>query len=67
MFYIHLYTLQHEHPEVTITYFVKDRNKEGGSYEKITGTVKNIDAVFCYVVMDDRTLVTISDICAIDM
>ena len=63
----YLYMTKREHPQVTITYFVEDRSKEGGSYEKITGTVKNIDAVFCYVVMDDGTLVTIKDIYAIDM
>ena len=63
----YLYMMKHDHPQVTITYFAPDHSKEGGSYEKITGTVKNIDAVFCYVVMDDGTLVTIKDIYAIDM
>lgn len=63
----YLYVTKRNHPQVTITYFVEDSSKVGGSYEKITGTVKNIDSVFCYVVMDDGTLVTIKDIYAIDM
>ena len=63
----YLYMIKADHPQVTITYFVKDATKEGGSYETITGTVKNIDAVFCYVVMDDNTLVTIKDIYAIEL
>ena len=63
----YLYVTKHEHPQVTITYFVPDRSKGGGSYETITGTVKNIDSVFCYVVMDDGTLIAIKDIYAIDI
>ena len=55
------------HPQVTITYFVDDATKSGGSYETITGSVKNRDAVFCYVVMDDGTLIAIKDIYAIDI
>lgn len=63
----YLYLIKAEHPQVSLTYFVKDPVKEGGSYETISGTVKNIDAVFCYVVMDDGTLVPIKDISAIEM
>ncbi len=63
----YLYVTKACHPFVTITYFVKDFRKEGGSYETITGTVKNIDAVFAYVVMDDGTLVPIKDICTIEI
>ena len=63
----YLYMTKADHPQVTITYFVNDPSKEGGSYEKISGTIKNIDAVFCYVIMDDNTLVPIQDIYAIDL
>lgn len=63
----YLHITKANHPTVSITYFVKDLTKEGGSCETITGTLKNIDAVFCYVVMDDGTLVPISDICSIDL
>ncbi len=63
----YLYMMKHDHPQVTITYFVEDHSKEGGSYEKIAGTVKNIDAVLCNIIMDDGTPITIKDIYAIDI
>jgi hypothetical protein len=63
----YLYMMKASHPQVTITYFVDDATKNGGSYETITGSVKNIDAVFCYIVMDDGTLITIKDIYAIEI
>ena len=44
-----------------------ESEKSGGSYETITGSVKNIDAVFCYVVMEDGTLIAIKDIFAIEI
>ncbi len=62
----YLHMMKASHPQVTITYFVDDAAKSGGSYETITGSIKNIDAVFCYVVMDDGTLIEIKDIYAID-
>ena len=33
-------------PEVTVSYFVPDKTKEGGSYESYTGDVKRIDSTF---------------------
>ncbi|MBO6208208.1 MAG: hypothetical protein J6O73_14880 [Lachnospiraceae bacterium] len=63
----YLYLTRSSPPHVTITYFVKDPRKDGGSYETISCTIKNIDAVFAYVVMDDGSLVPIKDICAIEM
>ena len=63
----YLYVAKGSHPHVSITYFVKDLSKEGGSYETITGTVKNIDSVFFAVIMDDGTLIPIKDIYAIEM
>lgn len=63
----YLHVTKGNHPAVSITYFVKDQTKDGGACETVTGTLKNIDAVFYYVVMDDGTLIPIADICAIDM
>ena len=34
-----------EPPEITVTYFIPDRRKEGGKYEEISGIVKKIDPV----------------------
>ena len=39
-----------DHPSITVTYFVKDPLKGGGSYEDYTGKVRKIDSI-------DRTLV----------
>ena len=58
----YLYLTKASHPLVSITFFVRDTSKEGGSYQTITGTVRNIDTVFAYVVLDDGTKVPINDI-----
>ena len=63
----YLYVTKSSHPQVSITYFVNDIAKEGGSYETITGTVKNIDSVFYAVVMDNGMLIPIKDIFAIEL
>ncbi len=63
----YLYVTKSSHPQVSITYFVNDIAKEGGSYKTITGTVKNIDSVFYAVVMDDGMLIPIKDIFAIEL
>ena len=36
----YLYVAKDSHPHVSITYFVKDLSKEGGSYETLTGTIR---------------------------
>lgn len=41
-------------PEVTITYFVPDKLKEGGSYESFTGEVKRVDTTFRRLIFYDR-------------
>ncbi len=63
----YLYVTKSSHPQVSITYFVNDIAKEGGSYKTITGTVKNIDSVFYAVVMDDDMIIPIKDIFAIEL
>ena len=63
----YLYVTKSSHPQVSITYFVNDIAKEGGSYETITGTVKNIDSVFYAVVMDDGMIIPVKDIFAIEL
>lgn len=39
----HLLELIHEHPTTTITYFIPDTRKEGGSYTTYSGRVKKWD------------------------
>ena len=48
--------------EVSITYFQADGKKEGGTYKKVTGTVKKIDAFKKAVIMTDTTAIQITDI-----
>lgn len=41
-------------PEVTVSYFVPDKNKEGGSYESYTGDVKRIDSTLRQLIFYDK-------------
>ena len=51
-----------ERPGVTITYFVPDERKAGGTYVTVTGTVRRIDEFERVVVMQDQSRVGIDDI-----
>lgn len=41
-------------PEVTVTYFVPDKMKEGGSFERYTGEVKRIDSTMRTFIFYDK-------------
>lgn len=56
----------YEQPEVSITYFLPDKKKSGGSYVTVTGSVIKIDEYEHLVVMRDRTKIPIDDIAEID-
>jgi len=49
-------------PEVTITCFVKDKNKSGGSYNTITGILKKIDIYNGLILLYDKTKISLNDI-----
>lgn len=51
-----------KNPEVTITYFVADKKKRGGSYQKVTGIIRRIDEVGKCLVFMDKTKVFLDDI-----
>lgn len=51
-----------ERPEVTVTYFVPDERKAGGTYVTVTGTVRRIDEFERVVVMQDQSRIGIGDI-----
>lgn len=53
-------------PVVTITYFIPDKNKSGGSYSSITGAIKKIDLYKNIIILDDNRI-NICDIIDIDM
>lgn len=54
-------------PMVSITYFVPDVRKDGGSYQTVTGSVKRIDAVAGVIQMTDRQLIPIADVFSIEI
>ena len=41
-------------PEVTVTYFVPDKTKEGGRYESYSGEVRKIDSTFKTLIFYDK-------------
>ena len=52
-------------PTASITYFVPDERKNGGSYQTVTGEVKRIDAVNGVIQMTDRQCIPIADVSAL--
>ena len=58
----HLQELLPERPTVSITYFLPDERKTGGSYQTITGEVKRIDTVGGVIQMTDRREIPIKDV-----
>ena len=49
-------------PEVTITYFVPDGKKKGGTYLDYIGKVRRIDDVYHEIMMADGTIINIDDV-----
>ena len=49
-------------PAVSITYFVPDERKAGGSYQTITGEVKRIDTVSGMILLTGQRVIPIPDI-----
>ena len=54
-------------PMASITYFVPDERKNGGSYQSITGEVKRIDAVAGMIQMTDRREIPIEDVFSVEL
>lgn len=55
-----------ESPEVTITYFVADSRKSGGSYQQVTGVIRKIDEYASSIVLTDGITIPLDDVCSID-
>ena len=58
----HLQELLPSRPTVSITYFVPDERKAGGSYQTVTGTVRRIDTVNGALLLTDPRAIPILDI-----
>ena len=55
-----------DRPEVSITYFVPDSKKSGGSYTTVIGTVKSVGEYERMVILTDKTAIPIDRIYAIE-
>ena len=49
-------------PTASITYFVPDERKAGGSYQTVTGTVRRIDTVNGVLLLTDQRAIPVPDI-----
>ena len=49
-------------PQVTITYFIPDKYKSGGSYEVTIGNVRQIDLINNKIVLTSKKKINISDV-----
>ena len=48
------------------TYFIPDKTKKGGKYITVTGSIKKINEYRNIIVLDNNTIINISDIIKID-
>lgn len=53
-------------PTVSITFFVPDSRKNGGSYSTVIGTVKRLDTYEKTVIMTDGNVIPVEDILKIE-
>ena len=63
----HLQELLPGRPTASITYFVPDERKNGGSYQTVIGSVKRIDAVNGVIQMTDWQCIPIADVFSIEI
>lgn len=49
-------------PDVSVTYFVPDKKKDGGEYVTVNGSVKRIDEVERSIIFSDGKAVQIDDV-----
>ena len=55
------------HPKVTVTYFVPDERKSGGSYREKTGIVRGVNENASTLVFADGTVILITDLYSITL
>ena len=53
-------------PQVSITYFVPDARKDGGSYFTVTGVIRKIEETRHQVIMENGTVIPMDDIYGIE-
>ena len=52
----------YKEPLISIKYFIPDLKKEGGSYQRITGNITNIDKYKKLIILDKKIVISILDI-----
>lgn len=55
-----------EKPEITITYFVPDERKDGGSYATVTGKLRRIDLCARRLILCDGRNIPLDDIAGLE-
>lgn len=50
-----------EHPQVSITYFVPDEKKSGGTYRTVTGAIRKLDGFAKTLTLVDGTVVPVEE------
>ena len=61
-----LYLIENKDVAASYTYFIKDKYKKGGSYITVVGNIKKVDLDNHKIVLEDKTIVIIEDIVAIN-
>ena len=51
-----------DRPLVTITYFISDERKTGGSYKSVSGSVRRVDEYELLIIFTDGTTIPMGDI-----
>lgn len=51
---------------VSVTYFMADTKKEGGSYRQVTGALKKIDQVHRVIILEDGCRIPMEDIARLE-
>ncbi len=59
---INIESIINEHPLISVTYFVKDKKKDGGSYITINGNVKRIDKDNNCIILNNKSKISIDEI-----
>jgi len=55
-----------ERPEATVTWFLPDERKDGGSYVTVTGRLKRIDSAGRRLILTDGTAIPMDDVLDIE-
>ena len=56
----------HTHPEVTITYFVPDKRKDGGEYITLTGKLNQVDSRKRVLVLENKIHIPADNVIELD-